>query len=214
MRRRSSILIRADDHLGDSLGVIFLLEPENYGDSVMEKLGEYFGEQSQVHKAVVSRDKIEVEVECAAFREESDRLVDAARGLRRNRLYRSAESMLRDALKLDPLNPHAFVALAEVYQDCDKFTEAIATLIRAREAAGADTPQILAMLGAGCLEVERTASAIRYFEDALALDPRHFSARRSLLALGRKPTIAPPPKREADDAGAPVPPHRKPQIKQ
>src|SRR5437868_3075227 len=116
MRRRSSILIRSDDHLGDSLGAIFVIEPEHLSDSVIEKLRDYLGGHVLVIKAEVSRDRIEVEVECAAFRDESDRLVEAARGLRKNHLYRSAESTLHEALKLDPLNPHALMALGEVLQ--------------------------------------------------------------------------------------------------
>ena len=48
------------------------------------------------------------------------------------------------------------------------------------------------MLGTCCLKVERTASAIRYFENALALDPRHVGARRALLGLGRRPTFERP----------------------
>jgi tetratricopeptide (TPR) repeat protein len=209
MRRRSSILIRAEDHLGDSLGAIFVLEPEQYGDTVIEKLRDYLGEHAQIVKAEVSRDRIEVEVECTVFRTESDRMVETARGLRRNRLHRSAASTLHEALKLDPLNPHALMAMAEVLQDSENFSDAIAMLIRAREASDGDTPQMLAMLGACCLKVERTASAIRYFESALALDPRHVGARRSLLALGRRPAVS-SPKRETDE---PIPAPRKPQTK-
>ena len=209
MRRRSSVLIRANDHLGDSLGAIFLLEPEQYGDTVIEKLCEYLGEQTQVVKAEVSRDRIEVEVECTVFRTESDRMVETARGLRRNRLYRSAASTLHEALKLDPLNPHALTAMAELLHDSENFSDAIAMLIRAREASDNDTPQTLAMLGACCLKVERTASAIRYFESALALDPRHVGARRSLLALGRRPAVV-ASKRESDETSSAP---RKPQTK-
>ena len=117
MRRRSSIVIRSADHLGDPLGVLFMLEPEQLGETVIEKLRDYLGEHTEVIQAVVSRDRIEVEVECTVFREESDRLVESARGLHKNRLYRSAESTLLEALKLDPLNPHALVALAEVHHD-------------------------------------------------------------------------------------------------
>jgi tetratricopeptide (TPR) repeat protein len=209
MRRRSSIEIRASDHLGDPLGVIFMLEPEQMGDGVIEKLRDYLGAQVEVTKATVSRDKIEVEVECAALREESDRLVESAAGLKNNHLHRSAESTLGEALKLDPLNPHAWMTLGEVLHESERFSEAIGALVRAREASGADSAHLLAMLGACCLKVERTASAIMYFERALTLDPRHFSARRSLLALGRKPAVA-TPRREAEDAPAP---RRKPQLK-
>ena len=209
MRRRSSILIRAADHLGDSLGVLFMLEPEQLGETVIEKLRDYLGEQTSIIKAMVSRDRIEVVVECAAFREESDQLVEAARGLQKNDLCRSAEATLGEALKLDPLNPQALLALAEVLQASEKFADAIAAWIHAREASENDTAQMFAMLGACCLKVERIASAISYFEKALILDPRHFSARRSLLALGRTPAIA-APKREPDEA---LPARRKPQLK-
>jgi tetratricopeptide (TPR) repeat protein len=202
MRRRSSILIRAEDHLGDSMGAIFVLEPENYGDHVIDKLRDYLGAHAQIVKAEVSRDRIEVEVECTAFRAESDRLVETARGLRKNRLHRSAASTLNEALKLDPLNSYALIAMAEVLHDAENFSDAIEMLIRAREVSGGDTPQLLAMLGACCLKVERTASAIRYFESALALDPRHVGARRELLALGRRPAVA-APKRGPDEAIAP-----------
>jgi tetratricopeptide (TPR) repeat protein len=208
MRRRSAIVIRSDDHLGDLLGAIFVLDAEHLHDTLIEKLHEYFGPQIQVLKAIVSRDKIDIEADCAAFPEESDRLVESARGLRNNRLYRSAESSLREALKLDPLNPHALIALGEVFYDAERFSEAIEMLVRAREVS-LETPQLLAMLGTYCLKVERTASAIRYFENALALDPRHVGARRALLGLGRRPTIA-PPKREPDEPAVSA---RKPQAK-
>jgi len=112
-------------------------------------------------------------------------------------------------LKLDPLNPYALVTLGEVLQESEKFSEAIAALVRAREASATDTAQMLAMLGACCLKVERTASAIMYCERALMLDSRHFSARRTLLGLGRKPPIA-APMREPDEA---LTTRRKPQAK-
>jgi tetratricopeptide (TPR) repeat protein len=209
MRRSSSIVIRSDDHLGDWVGAVFMLDAAHAGDTVIEKLGEYLGSQIRILKAVVSREKIEVEAECAAFRDESERLIESARGLRRNRLYRSAESSLREAIKLDPLNPHALIAMGEVFHDAEKYSDAIEVLIRAREVAAQDTPQVLSMLGECCLKVERTASAIRYFETALALDPRHVGARRALLALGRRPTIG-ASKRDAEDA---VGATRKPQAK-
>jgi len=209
MRRRDTIVIRSDDHHGDQIGVIFLLEADQLGQTVIEKLRAYLGAQTEIVRAMVSRDQIEVEVEYAPYRDESDQLVESARGLKKNHLHRSAEATLEEALKLDPLNPNALITLGEVHRESENFPAAIAALVRAREAAGTDTAQLLAMLGACCLKVERTASAIKYFEGALALDPRHFSARRSLLALGRKPAIT-TAKREPGDS---LPAHRKPQAK-
>ena len=209
MRRRGSILIRSEDHLGDPLGVIFMLEADQIGDSVIEKLRDYLGQHIEVIKAVVSRDKIEVEVEYEELREESDRLVEAARGLQSKQLFRSAEATLDEALKLAPLNHGALMALAEVLQDAKKFPEAIAVIIRARETAEGDTAQVLAMLGACCLKVERTAAAIIYCERALALDPRNFSARRSLLAMGRRPNLIPSRREQEETIAA----RRKPQVK-
>ena len=209
MRTRSSIVIRSDDHLGDSLGVLFLLEPAELGDTVIEKLREYLGDKIQVIKADLSREKIEVEVETVGFRDESDRLVAATAGLRRNRLYRSAQPMLEDALKLDPLNPRAMIAMGEVYQAAEKYTEAIAMLIRAREASPHDTADLFAMIGACCLKAERSAAAITYLEKAVSLDSSQFSARRALIGLGRKPVVA-PVKREPADA---APAQRKPHVK-
>ncbi len=207
MRHRSSIVIRSEDHFGDPVGVIFLLEPEQLGDTVIEKLRDYFGGKIQVLKAVVSRDKIEVDLESPNLREESDRLVEAAAGLVKNRLYRSAESMLENAIQIDPLNPRASLALGEVYQAREKYPEAIAMLVRSREASGTDTPELLATLGTCCLKAERTAAAIKYLERAVILDPRHFSARRWLLALVRKPEI---PATEREPA---KPSRRRPQVK-
>jgi tetratricopeptide (TPR) repeat protein len=208
MRRRSAIVIRSDDHLGDLLGTLFVLDAAHLNDSAIERLRGYLDAHVEVLKAVVSRDKIEVEAECTVFTDESDRLVESARGLRRNRLYRSAESTLREALRLDPLNPHALIALGEVFYDAERFSEAIEMLVRAREVS-IETPQLLALLGTYCLKVERTASAIRYFENALALDPRHVGARRALLGLGRRPTIG-AAKRDAEEPAQPV---KKPQAK-
>ena len=190
MRRRTSISIRADDHLGDPLGALFLLEREQIGDGVIDKLRAYLGAKTRVLKATLSRDQIEVEVECMPLREESNRMVDAAAGLKARRLYRSALTTLTDALALDPLNPRALLAMGEVLQASERYAEAAAMLVRAREAAGADSADLLAALGACCLKLERTASAIAYFDRALNLDPRHFSARRALAALGRKPPAA------------------------
>ena len=117
--------------------------------------------------------------------------------------------MLEDALKLDPLNPRAMIAMGEVYLASERYSEAVAMLIRAREASPNDTADLFAMIGACCLKAERSAAAIAYLERAVSLDSRQFSARRALIGLGRKPVVA-AVKREPSDA---APAQRKPHVK-
>ena len=74
--------------------------------------------------------------------------------------------MLDDALKLDPLNPRALIAMGEVYQAAEKYSEAVTMLIRAREASINDTADLFAMIGACCLKSERSAAAIAYLDAA------------------------------------------------
>ncbi len=207
MRWRSSIVIRGEDHLADALGAIFLLEAERAGDAAIEKLRDYLGARTRVLKATISRDRVEVEVESTGLREEADRLVAAAAGLSARGLYRLAEPALREALKLDPLNPRALRELGKALHECEEFSAAIAILVRARETAGVDDAELLAMLGACCVKVERNAAAAVYFEHALELEPRHFAARRALIALGRAP--APRARPRAREGGAPKQSHSK-----
>jgi tetratricopeptide (TPR) repeat protein len=209
MRVRHSIVIRNEDHLSDSLGIVFMLEQEQLNDTLIEKLREYLGDAIQVRQAVVARDRLEVEVEAVSMREASDRLVDASAGLMRNHLYRSAESMLRDALKLDPINPRALAALGELFESLEKYPEALASMVRAREASGNDSAELLATLGCCCVKAGRTAAAIMYLEEALSIDPLQFSARRALASLGRKPPSA-VPKRPPEMIGHA---QRKPHVK-
>ena len=98
MRQTRSLIVRSEDHLNDRLGVIFLVGPEEIGDSAIERLGEYFGRGVRIIKAVVARDRIEIEVEASWFPEESNRLVEAGARLRARKLYRSAQSLLKEAI--------------------------------------------------------------------------------------------------------------------
>ncbi len=185
MRRKLSLIIRSDDHVGEPLGAVFLA-PEELAESLIEKLGEYMGARVKVLKAVLTKDRMEVEVESLELREESDRLVETAARLCKNRLGKSAESALRDALQLDPLNGRAMKMLAEVLMAQDRPADAFGMLVRTREVSG-DSADLLAGMAACCIKLGRTASAVKYLKFSLELDPKHFGARRMLIGLGHKP---------------------------
>ncbi len=185
-RARNSFVIRRTDHVGDPVGHAFLESPETNGDAVLARLREYLGDQLKLIKAEVSHDEITVEVEARRLVEEGARLAAAARDLYQKGARRSALSMYRDALELDPLNPDAMFGLGDALAEQRKFAEAFVAFKRARE-FGKDGIYLLLALGGCALELERTASAIGYYEQALMLEPRHFVARRALSALGHKP---------------------------
>jgi tetratricopeptide (TPR) repeat protein len=186
MRRKSLIVIRSEDHVGDPLGVLFLVGPEELGDRVDEKLASYLGARIRILKAVITSSRIEVEVDSLGLSEESDRMLEAAARLCANGLNRPAQSILRDALKLDPLNVRAMAMLGDALLATGEPAEALRMLVRAREVAG-DSADLLARMADCCLKIERRIAAIAYLERALEIDPRHFSARRAIRALGRKP---------------------------
>jgi tetratricopeptide (TPR) repeat protein len=94
--------------------------------------------------------------------------------------------MYRDALELDPLNAEAILRLGFALAEQEKFAEAFAALKRARE-FGADGIELLIAMGRCAVGLERGATAIAYYEEALKIEPRNFVARRALGALGRKP---------------------------
>jgi hypothetical protein len=73
-----------------------------------------------------------------------------------------------------------------VFAEQEKFAEALVALKHARE-FGAGGAEILVAMGRCAAGLERNASAIAYYEEALKLEPRNFVARRALSALGRKP---------------------------
>ncbi len=200
MRKRRSITIRRGDHIGDPISTLFLA-PEELAGSVEERVRAYLGEKVRVLSAMLSREQIDAEFECFQLSEEAGRLAEAAAGLARNRLFRSAEQALGEALKLDPLNARARQVLGEVYRAQERHSEALATLVRARELSG-DDANLLTAMGACCIKLERKATAIGYLERALEIDPRHFRARRMLSRLGRKPPAASKPKRGASEPAA------------
>ena len=95
-------------------------------------------------------------------------------------------SMLRDALELDPVNRNAALALGLLLAELEQYADALKYLKLARE-CGTDDAELLYSLGRVSLNIDRTATAIDYFERAFELDPGHFAVRRALMELGRKP---------------------------
>ena len=194
-RTRRSVVIRRVDHVGDPVGLAFLESPETNGDAVLARIREYLGTKLKLIKAEVSHDEITVEVESRGWAEEGARMAAAARDLYRKGAKRGALLMYRDALDLDPMNPEATSQLGLALAEQKKFAEAFATLKRAREfgAAGID---VLNLLGRCAVELDRPATAIAYFEEALKIEPRNFVARRALRALGHEPA-SPTTKKES-----------------
>ena len=187
-RRRLSIL--RDDHIGDSLGAIFLEPSLDNQEWTIGLVRNYLGRRVRVLKIELTAERAEVDLAVQALTEEADRLVATARDLKRKGAPRNALELLRQALELDPLNRSAAVELGLLLAQLERYPEALAMLKRARESGPEDTALLYA-LGQTALQLERTASAIVYLERAYELSPGHFGVRRALTALGCKPAPAP-----------------------
>ncbi len=185
-RARRSLVIRRIDHVGDPVGLAFLESPETNGDAVLERIREYLGNKLKLVKAEVSHDEITVEIEFRGWTEEGTRMASVARDLYQKGARRSALSMYRDALDLDPLNAEAMLRLGLALAEQEKFADALSALKHARE-FGAAGVELLVAMGQCAAALNRTATAIAYFEEALKIEPRNFVARRALSALGLKP---------------------------
>ena len=184
-RTRRSLVIRRIDHVGDPVGIAFLESPETDGDAVLERIREYLGDRLKLVKAEVSHDEITVEVESRGWSEEGTRLADAARELYRKGAKRAALATYRDALDLDPLNAEANYHLGLALVERERFADAFAALKRARE-LGSSGVELLNALARSASALDRRASAIAYYEEALKIEPRNFVARRALGSLGHK----------------------------
>ncbi len=184
---RRSLVLRRVDHVGDPLGLAFLESPETNGDVVLERIREFLGDKLKLVKAEVSHNEITVEVESRGWTEEGARMAALARELYEKGAKRSALAMYRDALDLDPLNAEAIFRLGLALAQKEKFAEALAALKRAR-VFGADGVEILIAMAQCAAGLDRSATAVAYYEEALRIEPRNFVARRALSALGRKPT--------------------------
>jgi tetratricopeptide (TPR) repeat protein len=185
-RARRSLVIRRIDHVGDPVGLAFLESPETNGDAVLDRVREYLGDKLKLVKAEVSHHEITVEIEFRGWTEEGTRMASVARDLYEKGARRSALSMYRDALDLDPLNAEAMLRLGLAFAEQQKFADALTALKHARE-FGAGGVELLVAMGQCATGLERSATAIAYYEEALKLEPRNFIARSALRALGHKP---------------------------
>jgi tetratricopeptide (TPR) repeat protein len=199
VRQRKTLVIWRDDHLADPLGALFLTAPEKLEDAIVEKLKQYLGFRVKLMRVTISGSRIETEVESQGLHEESQRLVEAARGLRIKGMNRSAMATLKDALELDPLNGEAYRELGASLATAGKGREAFAALVRARETLG-DSADLLIEIANLCLAQERTAAAIAYLERAHKVDPRNFLVRRALSALGGKQRPSKPQQPDGDSS--------------
>ncbi len=197
-RRRRSLIIRRDDHIGDSVGSAFLRAPESQGDEILERIGEYLGAQIKILKAVFSAEQIEVDVEARGWPQEGARLAAAARDLHGKGARRNAIALYREAIEIDPLNAQALAGLGQALAEQNHHEAALDALTRAREFGG-DSAELLAAMAWAASRIDRQSAALEYAQAALKLDPGSFPARRLLRQLGAS---AEPPK-SAPDAPRP-----------
>lgn len=188
------IAMEREDHIGDSLGVIFLDAAAAGMEEVMARLSSYLGSRIAILGVEIVRNRVEVEIEAIRFPEESERMRAAAQGLRLKGMRRSARAMLEEAIKLDPLNGGALFALGTLLAEQDDCEQALHILTRAREAIG-DRPDLIQAMATVCIKLEREARAIGYLERALQLAPNDPTLRRALANL--KPKAAEEPKPSA-----------------
>jgi tetratricopeptide (TPR) repeat protein len=179
------LLVQRDDHIGDALGLIFL-EAGGDHDVIIERLREYLGPRVKILKAEVGAEQIEIETSVRRFTQEAAQLAMTAEALGRKGAVRSAVSLFRESLELDPLNVTALRGLGALLLRREDWTGAIKMLIRARESGG-DSSELLYGLGRAAAALGRKAAAIAYFERACELEPDNFAVRRALADLGRKP---------------------------
>ena len=182
--RRLTIL--RDDHIGETLGAIFLDPSADKAEWTIDLLRGYLGPRVRIVKVELHGDRADLEVEVHAFGPEAEQLAAAAQDLRRKGARRAAVELFREALALDPLSYTAARGMGLALVELNRQGDALVMLKRARETGPADA-DLFCGLGQAALRQDRTASAIVYLEQACELAPGHFAARRALAELGRKP---------------------------
>ncbi len=182
VRRRRKIVIRRDDHIGDPIGIVWLAGEDTIAEVLIQRLGDYLGPRVKIVKAEISRDIVEVEVEARGWGDEAARLAAASRDLFQKGAKRNALSMCREAVELDPLNPAATATLGIILTGLQRHKEALDALKRAREFGAGGIEVMLAMTQCA-MRLDRLAAATQYAEEALRLEPRNLTARRTLKEI-------------------------------
>jgi tetratricopeptide (TPR) repeat protein len=189
MRARGAtvqIVIRREDHIGDTLGFVFLEASGGDHDTIVARLREYLGPRIRILRAEIGAERIEIEAGGRRFPEEAARLAEAAQGLRRKGATRNAAAHFKEALALDPLNVMALRGMGALLAAREDHSAASRMLCKAREAGG-DNAEVLHELGRAAAGMGRVATAIVYLERACELAPDDLAIRRTLADLGRKP---------------------------
>jgi tetratricopeptide (TPR) repeat protein len=184
-RERQTVVIRREDHVGDPISIAWLVPAETLGDAIVGRLHDYLGRRVRIKKAEISRDTIEVQVEVQGWREEANRLASAARDLSEKGAKRGALAMCREALELDSLSVEAMTAMGTILAALGKDEEALDAFQHAREFGDEGVSVVLAMLE-GAIRLGWLASAERYAQEALRLDPENLQARDALHSIKQR----------------------------
>lgn len=106
-----------------------------------------------------------------------------SRWLIRNGRKRAGEAGLRQVLKLEPTNAEALLLLGNELAKQQRAAEAREVLERYL-AVDPINAEVLNNLGAICVALGDRSNAVRYFQDAMAADPNHPTAKSNLERLG------------------------------
>ena len=133
IKQRRRLVIDRDDHIGDSLGPVFLDQSARHQEEIFARLVEYLGPHVTIIDLELFDERVEVDIELQVHVEESARLASAARDLGNKGARRNAIAMFRQALELNPINPDAATGLGLVLAELEQYPEALMMLRRARE---------------------------------------------------------------------------------
>jgi tetratricopeptide (TPR) repeat protein len=149
------------------------------------RLRDYLGRRVSIKKVEISRDTIEVQLEVRGWREEANRLAQAARDLAQKGAKRGALAMCREALELDSLSVEAMTAMGTILAALGRNEEALDAFQHAREFGAEGVSVLLAMLDCA-IRLGSLPSAERYAKEALRLDPGNLQARDALQSIRQR----------------------------
>ena len=103
---------------------------------------------------------------------EAENRVERAHELYEAGRWEEAESLLREALSLNPYHAEWHFNLGLTLDASGRFDEAVESFARAFELSTRDAQPAM-MAGSGCIRAERYRDAILWFESAAEIDPRN-----------------------------------------